>query len=194
MASYLWLRGQTWFFQLRPPSDLKPTLGSSPFRVRLPVQSNRVASRYARHLAGWAERWFSAMRYRGFSRLRIHSDDVDGDESWTEEDHRGVQAAMRRQFTDFLLAEVQRINRDAEQLEKFDDRKDSLNPAQLLATAEKQKQLFKDVHAGWNEFAKTLIEDYENVFADLQSQSRAFRSTSQDLEDLNENYRYDFYD
>jgi hypothetical protein len=104
MASYLWLRGQTWFFQLRPPSDLKPTLGSSPFRVRLPVQSNRVASRYARHLAGWAERWFSAMRYRGFARLRIHS--VEGDESWTEEDHRGSQAAIRRQVTDFLLAEV----------------------------------------------------------------------------------------
>lgn len=71
MASYLWLRGQTWFFQLRPPKDLQLALGSTPFRVRLPVQSNRVASRYAGHLAGWAERWFLAMRYRGLTRLRI---------------------------------------------------------------------------------------------------------------------------
>jgi integrase len=188
MASYLWLRGQTWFFQLRPPSDLKPTLGSSPFRVRLPVQSNRVASRYARHLAGWAERWFSAMRYRGFGRMRFVASEAAGDESWTDQDYRESQASVRRQFTDFLLAEVRRINRDAEQLEKFDSRKDSSEPAELLAMAEKQKQLFENVHAGWNEFAKTLIEDYETVFTDLQSRSRAFRSTKQDLEYLNENY------
>ena len=67
-------------------------------------------------------------------------------------------------------------------------------PAERSAVAEKQKQLFENVHAGWNEFAKTLIEDYERVFTDLQSNSRAFRSTKQDLEDLNENYRDDFYD
>src|ERR1700730_8874358 len=31
MTSCLWLRGQTWFFQLRLPSDLKPTLGWTPY-------------------------------------------------------------------------------------------------------------------------------------------------------------------
>jgi hypothetical protein len=77
MASYLWVRGQTWFFQLRPPSDLKPFLGSTPFRVRLLVQTRREASRCARHLAGLAERWFSEMRYRGFTKLRVHSDEGD---------------------------------------------------------------------------------------------------------------------
>ncbi|MDB5620368.1 tyrosine-type recombinase/integrase [Tardiphaga sp.] len=192
MASYLWLRGQTWFFQIRPPNDLKPMLGSSPFRVRLPVQSNRVASRYARHLAGWAERWFSLMRYRGFNRLRIHT--AEGDESWTEEEYRESQAAIRQRFTDFLLAEVQRINRDAIELEDIDRRMKSSESTEPSVVAEKQKHLFEKVHAGWNEFAKTLIEDYDNVFTDLQSNSRAFRSTKQDLEDLNENYKDDFHD
>ncbi|WP_409337817.1 DUF6538 domain-containing protein [Afipia sp. P52-10] len=72
MASCLWQRGATWFFQLRPPSDLQSALGAAPFRIRLPCQTRREASRFARHLAGVAERWLMMMmRYRGFAKMRV---------------------------------------------------------------------------------------------------------------------------
>ena len=98
MASYLWLRGQTWFFQLRPPSDLKtnPRLDAI---QGLPAQSNRVASPYTRHLAGWATGQSDGSQQCDIENLlayEIHSDAVKGDESWIEEDHRESQAAIRR--------------------------------------------------------------------------------------------------
>src|SRR5665647_2712544 len=109
MASYLWIRGRRAFFQIRPPSDLKPELGSTPFRIRLPAQPHREASRYARHLAGLAERWFSAMRYRGVRRLGLGAA-LAGDESWTESDFAEARVNVRKGFVNSLLAEVQVLN------------------------------------------------------------------------------------
>lgn len=191
MASYLWVRGQTWFFQLRPPSDLKPFLGLTPFRVRLPVQTRREASRCARHLAGLAERWFSEMRYRGFAKLRVHAD--RGDESWTDEDHLESQAAVRRRFVEFLVAEIQQINRKEEQWETLNRIKKNASPADVDAVVEKQEQIFESVTASWNSFARELVKDYEAVFADMQSRSHRLDTTAQKLDDLNENYRDDYY-
>jgi len=71
MASYLWQRGGTWFFQLRPPNDSRLLLGATPVRVRLPFRTHREAIRCARHLAGVAEQWLMMMRYRGFARMRV---------------------------------------------------------------------------------------------------------------------------
>ena len=48
--------------------------------------------------------------------------------------------------------------------------------------------------SGWNVFAKELPADYETLFADMQSNSHAFRSTTQELEELNENYKDDLHD
>jgi integrase len=192
MASYLWVRGQTWFFQLRPPSDLKPILGSTPFRVRLPVQTRREASRFARHLAGLAERWFSSMRYKGFSKLRVHVE--YGDESWTDQDHRELQASIRQRFMETFLAEVQRINRETEKWETFERIKATAAPADRETIANEQNRIFDHVTTKWNEFAKNLLEDYETVFSDMQSKSRALQETARKLDNLNESYRDDFYD
>jgi len=193
MASYLWVRGQTWFFQLRPPSDLKPFLGSTPFRVRLLVQTRREASRCARHLAGLAERWFSEMRYRGLNKLRVHRDQ-GGDEAWTEQDHLESQAATRRKFMEVLLAEVQRINRKAEEWETLNRIKKTASPDDAEAVSEKQHKIFDSVTESWNGFAKELLQDYDAVFADMQLRSFRLSRTAQKLDELNENYRDDFYD
>jgi integrase/DNA-binding transcriptional regulator YiaG len=193
MASYLWVRGQTWFFQLRPPSDLKPFLGSTPFRVRLLVQTRREASRCARHLAGLAERWFSEMRYRGLNKLRVHRDQ-GGDEAWTDQDHLESQAATRRQFMEVLLAEVQRINRKAEEWETLNRIKKTASPDDAEAASEKQNKIFDSVTESWNGFAKELLQDYDTVFADMQLRSFCLSRTAQKLDELNENYRDDFYD
>ena len=193
MASYLWVRGQTWFFQLRPPSDLTSFLGPTPFIVRLPVQTRREASRCARHLAGLAERWFSVMRYRGFSRLRVHSDS-GGDDSWTDQDYRESQAALRKRFLDTLLTEVQDLNREAAEREALSRDPEGDSAAELKSVAEKQKQIIANLMSGWNVFAKELLADYETLFADMQFNSHAFRSTTQELEELNENYKDDLHD
>jgi hypothetical protein len=140
MASYLWIRGQTWFFQLRPPSDLKLILGSStPFRVRLPVQTRREASRFARHLAGLAERWFTSMRDKGFSKLRVHTE--QGDDSWTDQDPRELQASIRQRFMETFLVEVQRINRETENWETFERIKTTAAPADRASIASEQNRL-----------------------------------------------------
>jgi hypothetical protein len=192
MATYLWCRGQTWFFQLKPPRDLQPVLGSTPFRVRLPVQHHREASRCARYLAGLAEQWLSAMRYRGVARLRLSSTQ-EGDESWTDKDFAEARTAARRRFVDALLAEVQNLNRVAEQWEAF-NRSKPADQTDEADVANAQQRVFEQVTAGWNAFAKNLIEDYDQVFSDMQVRSSTAGDIIQKLEDLTESYAADSHD
>jgi hypothetical protein len=161
MASYLWIRGRRAFFQIRPPSDLQPELGSTPFRVRLPAQTHREASRYARHLAGLAERWFSAMRYRGVRRLGLGAA-LAGDESWTESDFAEARVNVRKGFVNSLMAEVQELNRVAEQWETLSKFKVA-DADEQQNVAKKQKEIFDRVTSGWNVFAKKFIEDYDQA-------------------------------
>jgi integrase/DNA-binding transcriptional regulator YiaG len=93
-----------------------------------------------------------------------------------------------------LLAEVQRINRKAEEWETLNRIKKTASPDDAVAVSEKQNKIFDNVTESWNGFAKELLEDYETVFADMQSKSYNLRTTAQKLDDLNENYRDDFYD
>jgi hypothetical protein len=188
MASYLWIRGRRAFFQIRPPSDLKPELGSTPFRVRLPAQTHREASRYARHLAGLAERWFSAMRYRGVRRLGLGAA-LAGDESWTESDFAEARVNVRKGFVNSLTAEVQELNRVAEQWETLSKFKVA-DADEQQHVAKKQKEIFEQVTSGWNVFAKKFIEDYDQIFEDmLNSRHRSDTvDLAQKLRGLNENY------
>jgi integrase/DNA-binding transcriptional regulator YiaG len=188
MASYLWIRGRRAFFQIRPPSDLKPELGSTPFRIRLPAQTHREASRYARHLAGLAERWFSAMRYRGVRRLGLGAA-LAGDESWTESDFAEARVNVRKGFVNSLMAEVQELNRVAEQWETLSKFKVA-DADEQQHVEKKQKEIFERVTSGWNVFAKKFIEDYDQIFEDmLNSRHRSDTvDLAQKLRELNENY------
>lgn len=192
MATYLWCRGQTWFFQLKPPRDLQPVLGSTPFRVSLPVQHHREASRFARYLAGQAEQWLAAMRYK-LARLG-RSSDREGFESYTEQDFAQRRTAVRRQFIDALLAEVQKLNGVAEQWEVFNQKKQSAAQNDHDAGAETQQRIFQQVTAGWNTFAKNLIEDYDHVFSDMQVRSTAAADIIKKLESLTESHAEDSQD
>lgn len=141
MASYLWLRGQTWFFQLRPPHDLHPLLGKTPFRIRLPVHAYREASRIARHLAGSAERRFAVMRYidGGIAVLRLSNYDDEPD--LTAEDRRSLEASLRKPFIESLTAEAQQICRTAEQFETYERIKTTAKPEDRERIAQKQREL-----------------------------------------------------
>lgn len=184
MASYLWLRGQTWFFQLRPPRDLRSILGTTPFRIRLPVQTHREASRFARHLAGSAERWLTAMRYTNRGLALEFNDDPN----WTEEDRRKVEAKLRRPFIEALLAEVQEISRAAEQFDVYEKIKQFATEQDKEQIAKKQQQIFSKINDDWVSFASSLMKDYEVVFSDAQRRATSIQRTSQELESLNDEY------
>jgi hypothetical protein len=107
------------------------------------------------------------MRYRGFSRLRVHSDS-GGDDSWTDQDYPESQAALRKRFLDTLLTEVQDLNREAAEREALSRDPEGDSAAELKSVAEKQKQIIANLMSGWNVFAKELLADYETLFADMQ--------------------------
>ena len=145
------------------------------------------------------------MRYRGVAKLKVHIDERDGTwtdqdhcysdeggETWTDQDYLESQAATRRQFMEVLLAEVQQINRKAEEWETLNRIKKTASSDDAEAASEKQNKIFNNVTESWNGFARELLQDYETVFADMQSKSHILRRTAKKLDDLNENYRDDF--
>jgi hypothetical protein len=119
MASYLWRRGPTWFFQLRPPRDLHHLFGVTPLRIRLTVGTFREASSFALHLAGKADKEFAAMRYAGLARLKIASEKPEPD--WTDDDIEYIRQTTRKAVLDTLtaeIAELKSLNVQYQNLEK----------------------------------------------------------------------------
>ncbi|MBR0860108.1 tyrosine-type recombinase/integrase [Bradyrhizobium liaoningense] len=189
MASYLWLRGAHWFFQLRPPRDLQSALGSTPIRIRLLCQTRREASRFARHLAGASERWFLSMRYRGFERLRIfalRSNIEDSERHETPDQIKSLQAALRRKFTDALQAEVDALRQIAVEYDDVSPERGSI--ANRRSAHRKKDELALRGFAGWQEFAQKTLADYEQVFQDLQSELEAKHRILDELQALAETY------
>ncbi|WLA99883.1 tyrosine-type recombinase/integrase [Bradyrhizobium elkanii] len=195
MASYLWLRGAHWFFQLRPPRDLQSALGSTPIRIRLLCQTRREASRFARHLAGASERWFLSMRYRGFERLRIFAlrNNIENSERHETPDQiKSLQAALRRKFTDALQAEVDALRQIAVEYDGVSSQEERGNSANRRAVQQKKNEIALRGFAGWQEFAQKTLADYEQLFRDLQSELEAKHRILDDLQALTENYGDDF--
>lgn len=187
MASYLWLRGSRWFFQLRPPRDLQSALGSTPFRIRLPCQTRREASRFARHLAGASERWLSSMRYRGFQKLRVfalRSDIEDGERHETPDQIRSLQAALRRKFTDALRAEVDALRQIALEYQRLSPLEESGSVANRRQIQQKKNELALRGFTGWQEFAEKTLDDYDQVFRDLQSELETKHRILDELQEL----------
>lgn len=192
MASYLWLRGQTWFFQLRPPHDLHHLLGMTPFRIRLPVHTHREASRIARHLAGSAERRFAVMRYIDGGMAVLKLSQYDDLPNLTPEERQSLEASLRRPFIEALTAEVQEICRTAEQFDTYEKIKRTASRDDKEAIASKQKELFDKVHSSWQRFATSVVEDYGAVFKDMQRYSASLSQTVDELNYLNEGHQEDF--
>lgn len=60
----LWLRGTSWTFQIRIPTDLVDVFGRTPIRVKLGLAGRIVARRRARFLAGQSEVAFEMARVK----------------------------------------------------------------------------------------------------------------------------------
>lgn len=194
MASYLWLRGASWFFQLRPPRDLQSVLDSTPFRIRLPCQTRREASRFARHLAGASERWLLSMRYQGFQKLRVfalRSDVEDSERDWQPEQVKSLQAALRRQFTNALQAEVDRLNQIAREYGTLAPLGISGSAADRKAVQQKKDDLAIGGFSGWQAFAQKTLADYGKIFEDLQSELEAKHRLMDELRRLTQDYSDD---
>lgn len=187
MASYLWLRGSCWYFQLRPPLDLLTALGATPFRIRLPCQTRREASRFARHLAGASERWFLSMRYRGFQKLRVfalRSNIEDDERNETPDQIKSLQAVLRRRFTDALQAEVDALRQIAVEYQGLSSLEESGSVANRRQVQQKKNELALRGLAGWQEFAQKTLADYDQVFQDLQSELETKHRILDDLQQL----------
>jgi integrase/DNA-binding XRE family transcriptional regulator len=194
MASYLWLRGSRWYFQLRPPLDLQSALGSTPFRIRLPCQTHREASRFARHLAGASERWLSSMRYHGFQKLRVfalRSDIEDSERDRPPEQVKSLQAALRRRFTNALQAEVDGLNQIAREYEGLAPLAKSGSAVDRKAIQQKKDDLALEGFSGWQEFAQRTLTDYEKIFEDLQSELETKHRLIDELRGLTQEYADD---
>lgn len=187
MASYLWLRGSCWYFQLRPPLDLLAALGATPFRIRLPCQTRREASRFARHLAGASERWFLSMRYRGFQKLRVfalRSNIEDDERNETPDQIKSLQAVLRQRFTDALQAEVEALRQIALEYQGLSPLEESGSVANRRQIQQKKNELALRGFAGWQEFAQKTLADYDEVFRDLQSELEAKHRILDELQQL----------
>lgn len=177
MASYLWLRGGTWFFQLRPPKELQWVLGATPFRVRLPAQNRRQASRYARHLTGLAEQWMSVLRrYRAGARTMVLSArNAHGVEK--DEDLLAIHKATRQRFQEGFLVEMERLKRLTEEFSTLDSLRAKASAVDRPAILESQRRLFEQSTSGWSTLAKLLVEDFDLLLSDLQNRiERAYQS------------------
>jgi hypothetical protein len=167
-------------------------LGKTPIRIRLPVQAQREASRFARHLAGLAERWLMAMRYTDRGLARLAALDFNDDPEWIDEDRRRRWAFQRKRFIDALVAEVQEISRTAEQFEVYEKIRATATPEDRELIAGKQREVFDKVNSGWKSFASKLMEDYEAVFAGMQSSRTSLSRTTEQLSLLSESHYDDF--
>lgn len=193
MASYLWQRGGTWFFQLRPPNDSRLLLGATPIRIRLPFRTHREAIRCARHLAGLAERWLMAMRYRGFARMRVAAmrSSTVGEDPLSAEDVNSLQAEVRRKFVDTLVVEVEQLTKLSDEILSLEKARKNSSKADGKVIAEAQKALFERSMSGWNSFATEVIADFDTVFADMQRARESSNRLFEELDNLSEGYKHD---
>lgn len=169
MASYVWRRGPSWFFQLRLPRDLQHLLGATPLRIRLPARSWREASLFARHLVGKADKEFAAMRYAGLARLKITSDKADP--AWTDEDIAQIAKSTRKAVLNTLAIEIQALKALNEQYQRLEQQKAGREPDDQLRLAKAQTSVFADTVDTWARFAKVLAEQHADAVSDLHIRS-----------------------
>jgi integrase len=179
MASYLWRRGPTWFFQLRPPHDLQHLLGATPLRIRLPARTSGEASSFARQLAGKADKEFAAMRYAGLTKLKIASEKPERD--WTDDDIEYIRQTTRKAVLDTLSAEIAELKSLNAQYQSLEKQKAGRAPEDQLQLAEAQKHVFANTVDAWARFAKLLAEEHSEAVSDLRTRSLTFRLHYNDL-------------
>lgn len=133
-----------------------------------------------------------AMRYTDRGLARLAALDFNDDPEWIDEDRRRRWAFQRKRFIDALVAEVQEISRTAEQFEVYEKIRATATPEDRELIAGKQREVFDKVNSGWKSFASKLMEDYEAVFADMQSSRTSLSRTTEQLSLLNESHYDDF--
>ena len=179
MASYLWRRGPTWFFQLRPPHDLQHLLGATPLRIRLPARTSREASRFALSLAGKVDKEFAAMRYAGLAKLKIIAEKPEP--GLTAEDIEDIRQTTRKAVLNTLTAEIQELKSLNAQYQSLEQQKAGRAPEDQLRLAEAQKHVFANTVDAWVRFAKTLAKEHSEAVADLRTRSMTSRLVYDEL-------------
>jgi hypothetical protein len=179
MASYLWRRGPTWFFQLRPPHDLQHLLGATPLRIRLPARTSGEAHWFARQLAGKADKEFTAMRYAGLTKLKIASEKPEP--GWTDDDIEDIRQTTRKAVLETLTAEIQELTSLNAQYQSLEQQKAGREADDQLRLAEAQKHVFANTVDAWRRFAKLLAEEHSEAVSDLRTRSLTFRLHYDDL-------------
>jgi hypothetical protein len=84
------------------------------------------------------------------------------------------------------------VSRTAEQFEVYEKIRATAMPQDRELIAGKQRAVFDKVNSGWRSFASKLMEDYEAVFADMQSSETSLVRTTDQLNLLNECHYDDF--
>jgi integrase/DNA-binding transcriptional regulator YiaG len=203
MASYLWLRGSCWYFQLKPPKDLQPVLGSTPIRIRLPCRNHREASRYARQLAGLAEQHMGAMRYSeknlrresGIALIKaamqkpeyrlsqaIEDRELDPDER--KQEIAAIHAFERARLIDFLKEKIGQLADLAAEHHALDKLMASAAPKDREALVQAQQVIARKSLRGWSEFATQWLEDFDALLKDYQSKRAQSMSLQRELDEL----------
>lgn len=77
---HLWLRGNSWTFQIRIPADLADRFGHTPVRVALGPLGAREARRRARALGGHAEVAFAVARMSGRGSRKAQDKELNADD------------------------------------------------------------------------------------------------------------------
>jgi hypothetical protein len=101
--------------------------------------------------------------------MRRRTEDEYPEDPLTDDELKSRQAAVRRQFVDTLLAEVEQLNKLSNEFSSLEEARKSSSRKDEEAIVEAQRMLFERSMNGWNSFANETIADFDAVFADMQS-------------------------
>jgi O6-methylguanine-DNA--protein-cysteine methyltransferase len=167
-ASYLWRRAAAFWFQIAVPDDLSTALGKPPLRIRLPARNQEDASRYARVLAGAAERGFQTMRSK---RLGRYSD---------LELMQGTIDSPRQRILESMLAEIGELFAMFPAAESTKTRRPASDETQIN-DLNKRNTILEGLVVSLREKAREFAQEHADFVADANSKNRVSYETRRDL-------------
>ena len=114
-ASYLWIKGQTYYFNRRVPKDIQPHYSSSRIVICLKTSRRDSALRSAKSIAQRLEDYWMSLRLANIDISKVDGADIKAD--WGSNTFKGQRLAETaaiacKHFSNVLTPETDRAHHD----------------------------------------------------------------------------------